>query len=563
MKRALFLVYVIVFIDLCGSTVMINVMPELAETKYGLSVNDQTYAFFFTSYSIAQVFSSYSLGKLSDLKGRRPSLLVSLFGSFGGFLFQALAPTTTMFLIARTVSGLLSGSVTVAMAYISDYTLPGQERSRYFSYFGVPVALSFFAGPLLGTFFGWTAGPTGPFYAMSIMSAMGLLFSINFLPEPSPKARRQEQQRWQWLHREFVGVARTKARQMKDMPKLRSTGSQDSLDVDFDELQAFEKEMAGMTSVGGGAKSKPARTDDVQIEICKDIATAGDSVSASPSRRSRGHRRRKSNLHRRSESSKGDNKKRRKFVRPRNLLDDDVVSHTRLLMARMQDIPKEDIWCIRQVIALKIAKDFVMTCWMICFTNYCREEYNLSSTMTGVVLSFGALIYCAAQLLIFPRAHRRFFAHKLILSGCALMAFGIALVGVFSKLPVGVTGTSALCFGLAFVNPASRISLSGKSTEMKRGEVLGWSESAAFVCKAVSPLVLTAMYAQVKELPFFIAGGATFLMTVCMFRVGKIRLASDPKSSVIKKGQEVEINAQEAAELALNPKLKRMMSRKF
>src|SRR5436305_673198 len=71
-------------------------------------------------YAFMQFIFAPVLGNLSDQYGRRPVLLIALFGFGVDYLFLALAPTFGWLFIGRIISGITGASFTTASAYIAD-----------------------------------------------------------------------------------------------------------------------------------------------------------------------------------------------------------------------------------------------------------------------------------------------------------------------------------------------------------------------------------------------------------------------------------------------------------
>ena len=61
------------------------------------------------TYIAAQLIGAPLLGRLSDRFGRRPVLLVSVFGTFLGFLLRGFANALWMLFVSRIIDGLTGG----------------------------------------------------------------------------------------------------------------------------------------------------------------------------------------------------------------------------------------------------------------------------------------------------------------------------------------------------------------------------------------------------------------------------------------------------------------------
>ena len=145
-QGALAAVYFTVFIDLLGFGI---ILPSLPFFALDLGASGLELGILFTSYSLAQFLAAPVLGRLSDQKGRRPILLVSLVGASIAFVLTGLASSLWLLFAARALAGLFGGSISTAQAYIADVTGP-EERAKYMGFLGASIGFGFAAGPALG-----------------------------------------------------------------------------------------------------------------------------------------------------------------------------------------------------------------------------------------------------------------------------------------------------------------------------------------------------------------------------------------------------------------------------
>ncbi|MDB5381334.1 MAG: Drug resistance transporter, EmrB/QacA subfamily [Rhodospirillales bacterium] len=134
------------FLASLDQTIVATALPAIAQDLGGW---DQI-AWVVTAYLIASTVTTPIYGRLSDLFGRRPVLLVSVSIFVAGAMLAALAPTMGWLIAARIVQGLGGGGLrSVAIAVVSDI-LPPRERGRYQGYLSTTFATANVVGPVLG-----------------------------------------------------------------------------------------------------------------------------------------------------------------------------------------------------------------------------------------------------------------------------------------------------------------------------------------------------------------------------------------------------------------------------
>jgi DHA1 family tetracycline resistance protein-like MFS transporter len=88
-------IFVTLLIDVIGIGIIIPVVPKLIAELIDGDITDASRwgGWLMSSYAIVQFIFSPVIGGLSDRFGRRPVLLLSLFGFGIDYLFLAFAPT--------------------------------------------------------------------------------------------------------------------------------------------------------------------------------------------------------------------------------------------------------------------------------------------------------------------------------------------------------------------------------------------------------------------------------------------------------------------------------------
>ena len=139
-------------------------------------------------YALLTFFSSPVLGALSDAYGRRPVLMVSLFGSAIGYVIFGIGGSLWMLFLGRGIDGLTAGGLSALFGYVGD-TTPEEERGKVFGQIGATVGAGFIIGPAIGGLLSHLS-PSAPFYAAALVSVLNLLWGYFILPESLSPARR-------------------------------------------------------------------------------------------------------------------------------------------------------------------------------------------------------------------------------------------------------------------------------------------------------------------------------------------------------------------------------------
>ncbi|HLI13246.1 MAG TPA: MDR family MFS transporter [Alphaproteobacteria bacterium] len=106
-----------------------------------------------SAYLVTSTTTTPIYGRLSDLYGRRPILLISIGLFVGSSVLCALSGTMAQLIAARALQGVGGGGLrSVSQAVIADM-IPPRERGRYQGYLSSVFATSNVLGPVLGGFF--------------------------------------------------------------------------------------------------------------------------------------------------------------------------------------------------------------------------------------------------------------------------------------------------------------------------------------------------------------------------------------------------------------------------
>lgn len=171
-----------VAIDLVGFGIVAPILPLYAE-RFGAS--GFTIGLLFASFSLAQFVASPLVGRLSDRIGRKPVILLSLFGTAAGSLVTAVAGALWVVFLGRIIDGASGASVSVAQGAVADLAPPAQ-RAKLLGMLGAAFGVGFVVGPAIGSLAS-LGGPHVPFYVAAAIATVNGLVAIVRLPETRPR----------------------------------------------------------------------------------------------------------------------------------------------------------------------------------------------------------------------------------------------------------------------------------------------------------------------------------------------------------------------------------------
>ncbi|MBV9635815.1 MAG: TCR/Tet family MFS transporter [Methylobacteriaceae bacterium] len=190
-KHALTFVLLTVLIDMVGLGIVLPVLPGMIGDIAGVDVSEASRigGWLLVAYSAMQFLFGPVIGNLSDACGRRPVLLLSVFGLGIDYAVTAVAPSVAWLAAGRLIAGVCGASYSTANAYIADITAPG-ERAKAFGMIGAAFGIGFIIGPALGGFLG-EFGHRVPFFAAAGLSLANVLYGYLVLPETLPREKRR------------------------------------------------------------------------------------------------------------------------------------------------------------------------------------------------------------------------------------------------------------------------------------------------------------------------------------------------------------------------------------
>lgn len=182
-KKSLLFIFITVLIDCIGLRIIYPVAATIITELSGESVNEAVVysGWLMTSYAIMQFICSPILGKLSDRFGRRPILLLALFGLGINYLILAYSTSLYWLFIGRIIAGVCGASITTAFAYIADIS-SAEHRAKNFGIISSAIGIGFIVGPVLGGMLS-EFGTRVPFFVSAALAFINCVYGFLYLPE--------------------------------------------------------------------------------------------------------------------------------------------------------------------------------------------------------------------------------------------------------------------------------------------------------------------------------------------------------------------------------------------
>ncbi|MGG3564439.1 MFS transporter [Neobacillus rhizosphaerae] len=182
-KKALPILFVVMFLVMVGFGIIIPVLPFYAEE---IGANPTELGLLMAVYSLMQFIFAPIWGQVSDRIGRKPVMMIGITGLALSFLIQAVSTELWMLFAARILGGILSSAnMPTAMAYVADITTE-ENRGKGMGIVGAATGLGFVFGPAIGGIFS-KISLSMPFYLASGSSLITLVLVFLLLKESTHK----------------------------------------------------------------------------------------------------------------------------------------------------------------------------------------------------------------------------------------------------------------------------------------------------------------------------------------------------------------------------------------
>ncbi len=134
------------FLGALDQTIVGTALPRIVTDLGG----NEYYTWVVTIYLLTSTVTVPFYGKLSDLYGRKPIMMIGVTIFLVGSALSGLSQNMAMLILFRGIQGIGAGALfPIALAVIGDLYTPA-ERGRYQGLFGAVFGISFIIGPALG-----------------------------------------------------------------------------------------------------------------------------------------------------------------------------------------------------------------------------------------------------------------------------------------------------------------------------------------------------------------------------------------------------------------------------
>ena len=178
------------------STIVSTTLPRVAQALNGMSL----YAWVGTGYLLATAASILIFGRLGDLFGRKPLMLLSVTIIALGSIACGLSQSMPQLIVFRTLQGIGGGMmIATAFAAPADLFPDAKERVRWLALVSAAFAMASGIGPLLGGAATQALGWRAAFFISPIAAIVALFLLARYFPRIRPLATQTGGQRIDWV----------------------------------------------------------------------------------------------------------------------------------------------------------------------------------------------------------------------------------------------------------------------------------------------------------------------------------------------------------------------------
>ena len=188
-KEILVAILLGLFLAALDQTIVGTALPTIVGDLHG---SNALYTWVVTIYLLTSTITGVFYGKLSDLYGRRPMLLIGISIFLIGSALSGLSQTMEQLILFRGIQGAGAGALfPISLAVIGDLYTPA-ERGKYQGLFGAVFGVSAVIGPLLGGFLTDHYSWHWIFYVNIPIGALAMYIIYRYLPRIVPGGNKRD-----------------------------------------------------------------------------------------------------------------------------------------------------------------------------------------------------------------------------------------------------------------------------------------------------------------------------------------------------------------------------------
>lgn len=204
-KRTVILLFIGLMITMLMSSLSQTILSTALPTIVGELGGVEHMTWVVTGYILASTVTMPVYGRISDLFGRKPVILVAIILFVAGSVVGGFANDISVLVAARVLQGIGGGGLMIlSQSAIAD-VVPARDRAKYMGIMSAVFAVSSVAGPLVG---GWlTEGPgwRWAFWMNIPLGVLSIVATIVFMR--LPKVQRTERPKIDYLGMALIAAA--------------------------------------------------------------------------------------------------------------------------------------------------------------------------------------------------------------------------------------------------------------------------------------------------------------------------------------------------------------------
>ncbi|ABK45864.1 major facilitator superfamily MFS_1 [Magnetococcus marinus MC-1] len=190
-KSTISIIFFTVFLDLLGFGLVLPLLPNYASDPM-FHASTMEIGVLMGIYSLMQFLFAPLWGRLSDHIGRRPVLIIGLFGSALSYLIYGLAESLMVLILSRALAGFMGANIAAAQAAMADLT-PPEKRAQAMGIIGAAFSLGFVLGPAMGGYLASTYGISAAPLAAALITGLNAVAALFLLSETRDLSTEQQQ----------------------------------------------------------------------------------------------------------------------------------------------------------------------------------------------------------------------------------------------------------------------------------------------------------------------------------------------------------------------------------